>query len=130
MSGDAKLELKIPEQLITDTIRAEIIRQIPNKDEFAAAVIRSALEQPDPNDRYGYGSKKKTVFQAAVEKMIQDEAHKVFAEWLNQHRADIRKALVSELTRSKAAKVVDIAQKIIDGISKFDVSVSFKAFDG
>lgn len=121
--SDAKLELKIPEMLITDTIRAEIVWQIPNKDAFAEAVIKNAMQQTaGPYTR-------EAVFQAAVSKMINDEATKVFGEWLEANRAGIRAALVKELTRSQAARVKKIAEDIASQLSTFRVSVNLDLDD-
>lgn len=121
--SDAKFEMKIPEQFISDTIRAEIVRQIPNKEEFAATVIRHALTA-EAKDQYGYRDPKRTVFQAALDEMIREEAKRVFADWLTEHRALIREAILKELTATKAKRLKKLAEQIVDGLADFRTSVS------
>jgi hypothetical protein len=119
------VQLHIPQQLIDDTIRAEIVRQIPDKSKFAEAVIQAALREK-PRDSYGgYGRDNgPTIFQKAITDMINVEAQKVFAEWIEQNRAAIREALIKEMTRSQAARVKQIAEKIADGMMKWNASVT------
>jgi hypothetical protein len=118
------VQIHIPQQLISDTIRAEIVRQIPNKEAFASAVIRAALEEK-VKDGYGYNRNDgPTVFQKAISEMINAEAKSIFTEWLEKNRQAIRDALTKELTRSQAARVKEIAEKIADGMMHWRASVS------
>jgi hypothetical protein len=118
------VQIHIPQQLIDDTIRAEIVRQIPNKAAFAEAVIQAALREK-VKDGYGYSRDNgPTVFQKAITDMINAEAKAVFAEWIEQNRKSIRDALVKELTRSQAAKVKEIAEKIGEGMMRWNASVT------
>lgn len=121
--SDAKLEMKIPEQFIADTIRAEIIRQMPNKEEFAAKIVTQAMSEK-ARDSYGYANRDQTVFQKAVADMINEEAKRIFGEWLEQHRTMIRDAMVKELTRSKAALVKKIAEQMANGLTRYHATVS------
>jgi hypothetical protein len=123
------VQIHIPQQLISDTIRAEIVRQIPNKEGFAQAVIRAAMEEKAPNAYGGYRSEGPTVFQKAISEMINAEAKQVFGEWIEQNRKAIRDALIKELTRSQAARVKEIAEKITGGMMAWHATVAIKGTD-
>jgi uncharacterized FlaG/YvyC family protein len=123
--GTSQVQIHIPEQLISDTIRAEIVRQIPNKEAFAASVIKAALTEK-AKDGYGYSNDRgPTIFQKAISDMINAEAKAVFGEWLEQNRTAIREALVKEMTRTQAARVKAIAEKIASGMAQWNVGVNF-----
>lgn len=110
---DSKMEINLPQQLIEDTIRAEIVRQLPNKEAFAEKVITEMLRQPV--DNY---NRDKTVFREAVRKMITETATSIFKEWLAANEAAIRKALLAQLTRDKTKIIIKIAEDMANGMCR------------
>ncbi len=124
--SDAKLEMKIPAQLIENTILTELVKQMPNKEQFTEQLVLQMMRhKANSYDR-------ETVFQAACREMVLTEARKIFGEWLDQHREMIRKSLTKYLTKNKSEMVHQIAKNMADGIASYSASVVLKvqASDG
>ena len=119
MSNQSEVKIHIPEQLISDTIRAEIVRQIPNKEAFAESVIKAMLEVK--RDSY---SSTPTLFQESVRGMILEEAKKIFAEWIEQNRQLIRDALFRYLNGNKQKALTNLCEEISKSIYKYSFNVS------
>ena len=122
MGSEVKIE--IPTILIEDTIRAEIARQIPNKEKFIDSVINFAMSQK--RDTY---NSTPTYFQEAVNKMIRDEATRIFGEWLEQNRDNIKKALIKYLNDNKQKALTGLAEQLANNISTYGISVSLHMRD-
>ena len=118
MGSEMKIEL--PTQLIEDTIRAEMVRQIggDNRDKLIEAVVKTAMTQK--KDTY---SSTPTYFQEAVNKMIRDVAYDVFKKWLDGNRAAIGKALFAHLNGDKQKRLKEFAEKIADNITRYGITV-------
>uniref|UniRef100_A0A6M3LYY9 Uncharacterized protein n=1 Tax=viral metagenome TaxID=1070528 RepID=A0A6M3LYY9_9ZZZZ len=113
----SEVRIEIPQGLITDTIRAEIVRQIGSSTEMVEAVIKNAMEAT--TDRYS----KETVFQKAVQDMIIKEARGIFEEWLETHRAAIRDAFLKYLNTNKQKRLAEFAEHLAAGIGAYAVNV-------
>jgi|GEM_PF-2648802 hypothetical protein len=117
----SEMKIEIPTELISDSIRAEMVRQIgegPTRDKFVDAVIRNAMEGRKDNYR-----DTPTFFQAAVNEMIREEALKVFKAWLEQNRAAISDALFAYLNGNKQKRLREFAEKLAGNISQYGISV-------
>lgn len=118
----SEMKIEIPTDLISDSIRAELVRQIgvgPTRDKFVEAVIRNAME--GKKDNY---SSSPTFFQAAVNEMIREEALKVFKAWLEENRTAISAALFSYLNGNKQKRLKDFAEKLAGNIATYGISVN------
>jgi len=115
--GQSEVKIHIPQELIADTVRTEIVRQIGSNTEMVEAVIKTAMGAP--SGQYS----RKTVFQKAVEDMIVGEATKVFHDWLKENRDGIKLALVKYLNSSKQKRLTMLAENLSDSIAASAVSV-------
>lgn len=114
-----EMKIAIPDQLIEDTIRAELVRNITDekRDVLLNSVVSSALTKK--RDNYG----ETTVFQDAVTKMIEKEVKSIFQEWINENRENISKALKSYLMANKQKVLTDFCEKLSKNIMSYGVSV-------
>lgn len=118
----SEMKIEIPTELISDSIRAQMVRQIgegPTRDKFVDAVIRNAME--GKKDSY---SNTPTFFQAAVNEMIRDEALKIFKAWLEENRAAISKALFTYLNGNKQERLREFAENLASNISSYGITVN------
>lgn len=115
---DSKVQMHIPEELISDMIRGEIVRSMPNKGELVASIVRQSLNEKSRG--YGNGTK----FGEAVNSLIRKEAEKIFAEWVEENRGLIRKAFEHDLLKNKQRHLKTLAAAMVDGIKHFSISVS------
>jgi len=121
-----EMKIELPTQLIEDTIRAEMVRQIggENRDKLIENVVKTAMSQKK-ND---YNSTP-TYFQEAVNGMIRDEAIRVFKEWIGSNRADIAKALFTYMNADKQKRLKQFAEKLAQNISRYGIYVSLDLKD-
>ncbi len=117
--AESAVKIHIPEGLITDTIRAEIVRQIGTGPELVEAIIRRSMSAKNSRS---YGSK--SIFEESVEGMIIDEAKKVFAEWMETNREGIKKALFKYLNSNKQKKLTEFAEKMAECVTKYNMRIS------
>ena len=113
----AGLAIQIPEGMIEDVIRAQMVAAVPNPEKWVAAIVTKALEEKVDSYRNS-----QTKFHAAISKCIRDECETVFQEWLVEHRQAIRDAMVAQLTKGSAKRVKAIASKLADGLTDVHVS--------
>ncbi len=132
MSNDRKpdhvagLAIQIPQGMIEDTIRMQMIASIADPMKWVESIVRQACEEKV--DSYGT---KQTKFGKAIGDAIRLECEAVFKEWILQHKADIRDALMKELTRSHAKRIKEIAERLADGVAKpYTASIHLKIADG
>lgn len=124
MSSEMKIE--IPTQLIEDTIRAELIRQIgdENKEELIRSIVKQAMEQKKDNYH-----RSPTFFQEAVNDMIRKEALEIFRTWLEKNRTDISQALFKFLNDNKQKRLSEFCESIAGNIRKYGIDVKLNFSD-
>lgn len=123
---DSKVEMHIPQQMIEDLMRAEIVRAIPNKEAMADSIVRQALTEKAP-DRYGSTSRDSpSKFGVAVTKMIREEAQGIFKEWIEENRPLIRAAMVRDLTKNKQKHLKTFVDQLVSGIATYSMDVRLK----
>lgn len=115
-----EMKISIPDQLIEDTIRMELIRNIDEKtkENLIESVVKHAMTQK--KDNY---SSSKTYFQEAVNEMIENEAKKIFKEWIESNRRDIAVAMKSYLNDNKQAALTKFCENLADNIMTYGINV-------
>jgi len=121
----AEMTVKIDPDVVAAHIRAAVAKALgENPDALVKAVVDEAMKVKQ--NSYD----KKTVFQTGVENMIREVASKVFREWLDTKRGDIRKAIAARLKAGGDAFVTQAADKLVAALSdNFYVSISLKVED-
>ncbi len=124
--SDSKVEIKIPEQMVTNLVQAEIVNALGQQEKLIAGVVQSALAQKAER------CSNQTIFEKQVCEMIRDVAKECWEEWLVENRERIKVALVAELNKGKSKKLKEFVDKLIDGLGGFyaSVSVTFKDANG
>jgi len=123
----SEMRIEIPNQLIEDTIRAEMVRSMSangTTEKWIQAIVREAMEKK--KDNYSYS---KTLFQEAVSKMIVDEATNIFREWLDENRKQVGIALRKYLTDNKQAALTKMCESLAENINTYGVRITAKFLD-
>ena len=116
---NSEVKIQIPQMMIEDMVRAEIIRAMPNKEKVIESVVTQAMT--GKKDSY---SNSPTYFQEAVNKMICDTAVEIFGEWLGANREAIKKALLKYLNEHKQKRLTEIADSLANNISRYGINVN------
>jgi hypothetical protein len=116
MASEVKIE--IPSSLIEDTIRMEMIRQMPNKEGIMAEVIKKAMQAK--KDNY---SNSKTIFQETFESKIMSTVNEIIGEWMEVHREEVKDHIVKYLTKGKNEFLNQFAEALMNGVTKYSIGV-------
>jgi len=122
----SKINIDVPEQLVSDLVRAEIARALGKKEELVEAVVKSAFSMKAKS----YGSE--TIFEEEVKKMILEEAKQVFHDWLKENREMLREKLLSYLNARKQKRLHDLCEAFCRDLSNrflMSLSIRFKEKD-
>ncbi len=121
MSSEVKI--KVPDEVISNLIHAEIAKQLGPDNRLVEAVVRSALEQK--KDNYS----RETLFGDQVKNMIRGKAQDVFKSWLDQHAKEIEQAFLKFLTKNKAKVIRDFCHQLATNLGRFYFSLNLKIDD-
>jgi hypothetical protein len=134
------MKITLPEQLITNTIRVEMVKQLGGLEEVARQIVIAALEEP-VRDRNGRPETERRMvdgswkyvpinrFERQVTEMIQAEAGDIFKEWLMEHKEALREALFKHLTSKKSKVLKAMCASLVGNIGLYNVRASL-ALDG
>jgi hypothetical protein len=120
-----QIGIAVPAQLIEDLVRAAIVRELGNQEALIAGVVTAALQQKD-KDRY----RGETLFQTMTEKMILGVAQDCMKTWVEENREKIRAAFLKHLNSRDGAALKKLAEGMVDGLSRYNVSVAFEWDNG
>jgi hypothetical protein len=123
------MEIKIAEKEIKSLVDVEIGNAIAKAlGESPDTLIKSVVNVAMSQKKSSYDNK--TIFQAAVETMIEDKAREVFKAWLKKKEGLIKKALEARLRKEGSEFIESIADQVVSGLSKsFYVRCSLKVED-
>jgi hypothetical protein len=111
------MEIKIAEKEIKSLVDVEIGNAIAKAlGESPDTLIKSVVNVAMSQKKSSYDNK--TIFQAAVETMIEDKAREVFKAWLKKKEGLIKKALEARLRKEGSEFIESIADQVVSGLSK------------
>ncbi len=121
--AENELKVQIPNEIITSIVKAQVVAALGKSDELVRAVIESALNQK--RDSYS----KETLFEAAVVKMIQEEAQEVFKAWLSENKEKIGAEFKRQLGIQKGKVISGLVESFVKQLTNIYASVKL-AFPG
>ena len=117
---DPQIGITVPAGLIEDLVRAAVVRELGNQEQLIEGVVTAALKQKDPSAYRG-----ETLFLQQTQKMIRDVATEAVREWIDANRDKIKSAFVKHLNSRDGAAVKKLVEGMVDGVSRYSVSVAF-----
>ncbi len=129
--SDTQVVMKVPQDIIAAQVQAAVAKVLMERgDDFITEMVKCALSEP-ATDTYGRPitrgagrhQTKLTKFGQVLEKGIQEAATEEARAWLEEQKAEIKKAVRAYLGRTKKDVVASIADRIIDGLSTPYVSL-------
>ena len=124
----ADATIQVPDQLIQDMVRGQMVKELSDKPNFVAAIVAGVLNAK-PTMYDSYSDRDKTLFTLMFEKMVKSIAQEVFGSWLEEHKDAIKKAICTHLTKHRGRAIQDIANQIVCGMSQYSASVHFALSD-
>ena len=124
----AGVELSVPDSLIENCVRGEIVKALSEHPGLTEKVIQAVLFAPG-KDRYGNVDRDSTALRQVFEKMVTTTATEIFGEWVEENRGAIREALLTHLGKNKQRALKEVAAGIVEGMSHYSVRVNFTLGD-
>lgn len=115
----SQIGIAIPQGLIEDLVRAAVVRELGGQQELIEGIVNQALSQK--KDSYSKG----TIFQDQVATMIRDVAREAVQEWVASKKEEIKAAFLKHLSSRDGLPAKKMVEGLVDGISKYNVSVKF-----
>lgn len=115
--------MEIPDDVIQAQVRAAVARSLSaeNPEKLIQAIVDVALKE----QRYG-----DSVWEKAVNKMIQEIANEIFKKWIEEHRAGIEQALATALNRQKKGLTKALVDGLLQNASAYrKIAVTFAIVD-
>ncbi len=118
----SQIGISIPQQLIEDIVRAEMVRSLGNQEALIEGIVKAAMSAKDPNS---YSSRDQTLFMLQAQKMIREVATAALAEWIEQNREKIKAALLRHLQSRDGAPVKKLVDSFCENLGRYSIGVSF-----
>ena len=119
--AQSEVQIRIPEQLITTLVEAEIAKTIGQSEQIVKEVVRSAFSQKV--DNYSHSD---TIFGAEVKKAIRTMALEIWREWMLEHRDEVRMALLKELEVGKGKRIKEMVDQMLEKMTQWDLHVDLR----
>lgn len=116
--ADSSLNIKLPQELIENTIRVEMVKQLGNHQELMEGIVKAALSAKENNY-----SHEPTIFLKKVQEMIRTEAQNAFRDWVEENRPAIRQALLEALNRDRKQRIAEIVDTIVNSLGRHQIHV-------
>lgn len=107
----AEVSVDVPEEMVTDLIRAEMVKALGSKDQLVEAVVKAAMTaKKNSYDR-------DSLFATGVNLAIRQAATETFQAWLQKKKKVIEKAIQRRLSGEGDEFVEKIAKQIVEGLA-------------
>jgi hypothetical protein len=117
MAESTAMSVTLPQVLVEDIIKAEIVRHLGKRDELIGGLLASVMGTSCQCDkhRYSHNNPKKTVFACELEKQIEQACKDIVGEWIRENRDKFK----AELTRrlSKPDQLRAMVSSFAEGIN-------------
>ena len=126
MAEPTALAVTLPQAIVEDIVKAEIVRHLGSRDELIGSLINSTITAKCKCDRHRYGGKDSTVLACELEKQIEKEIKDIIGGWITENRGKFKTELEKRL--SKPDQVRALASSFVAGIStgSWQVQVQFR----
>lgn len=118
--ADPQIGITVPSVLIEDLVRAAIVRELGDQEALIEGIVKAALGAKDPN-----GYRNETLFMKQTQEMIRKVATQAMQEWIDSNREKIKAAFVKHLSSRDGAAIKKLVEGMVDGVSRYSVSVNF-----
>lgn len=104
--ANTALNVTLPEVIVEDIVKAEIVRHLGQRDELIASILGNIIGQDCKCDRHRYGSPKRTIMACELEKQIEVACKEVVGRWIAENKAKFQAELEKRLSKPEALKAL------------------------
>jgi hypothetical protein len=116
MTENTALSVTLPQAIVEDIVKAEIVRHLGKRDELVGSIINSVMSVECKCDKHRYSHNvKRTVFACEMEKQIEQACKDIVAGWIAENREKFKAELTKRL--SKPDQLRQLVSSFAEGIS-------------
>jgi hypothetical protein len=127
MSESTALSVTLPQAIVEDIVKAEIVRHLGKRDELIGAILGNVIGEPCKCDKHRYSSSpKRTVLSCELEKQVEQACKDIIAGWIQENKAKFKDELTKRM--SKPDQIRALASSFVEGINtgSWRVEVQFR----
>ena len=116
MADNTALSVTLPQAIVEDIVKAEIVRHLGKRDDLIGSLINSTMSVECKCDKHRYShGPKRTVFACELERQIEQALKDIVAGWINENREKFKAELTKRL--SKPDQLRSLVSSFAEGIS-------------
>lgn len=104
--AETALSVKLPESIVEDIVKAEIVRHLGQRDELIGAILGNVIGQECKCDRHRYSQPKRTIMACHLEQQIETACKEIVAQWIAANREKFKTELEKRLSKPEALKAL------------------------
>lgn len=99
MADNTALSVTLPQAIVEDIVKAEIVRHLGKRDDLIGALINSTMSVECKCDKHRYNQPKRTVFACELERQIEQTIKDIVAGWIAENREKFKAELTKRLSK-------------------------------
>jgi hypothetical protein len=116
MAENTALSVTLPQAIVEDIVKAEIVRHLGKRDELVGSIIGSVMSTQCTCDKHRYShNNKRTVFACELEKQIEQACKDIVAGWIDENREKFKAELTKRLAKPDQLRA--LVSSFAEGIS-------------
>ena len=125
MSDSTALSVTLPQTIVEDIVKAEIVRHLGNRDELIGSILGTVIGAECNCDKHRYNSPKKSVLSCELEKQVEKACKDIVSGWITDNREKFKAELTKRL--EKPDQIRKLASAFVAGIDtgSWAVQVNF-----
>jgi hypothetical protein len=126
MSEPTAMSVTMPQAIVEEIVKAEIVRHLGKREELLQSIMNSAISQECKCDRHRYHAPKRTILACELEKQVEGVIKDIIADWIQANREKFKAELHKRM--SKPDQLRALTDSFVAGISSgsWGVSVQFR----
>jgi hypothetical protein len=106
MAESTAMSVTLPQVIVEDIVKAEIVRHLGKRDELVGAIIGNVIGEQCKCDRHRYGTPKGSVLACEMEKQIQQVCKDIVSAWIAENREKFKTELVKKLAKPEQLRAL------------------------
>ena len=100
------MSVSLPQTIVEDIVKAEIVRNLGQRDELIGAILGNVMQQECKCDRHRYGNPKRTIMACELERQIEAACKEVVGAWITANKDKFKLELEKRLSKREALQAL------------------------
>lgn len=106
MSESTAMSVTLPQVIVEDIVKAEIVRHLGKRDELVASILGNVIGQECKCDKHRYNQPKRTVLACEMDRQIEQVCKDIVAAWITENQQKFKAELVKKLGKPEQLRAL------------------------